>query len=68
MDNNIVLYGTGCPRCLVLEKKLMNAGISFDKNSDVDAMKELGINAVPVLAVDGQMLNFVEAVRWVNSR
>lgn len=64
---SITLYSTGCPRCNVLEKKLNQKGVSFTVNDSVDEMRELGIMAVPVLHVDGNLLEFTEAVKWVNS-
>lgn len=63
-----ILYSTGCPRCKVLEKKLESNGIAYEKNNSVDEMLELGISEVPVLSVYGQLLNFSEAVNWVNNQ
>ena len=31
-------------------------------------MSELGIDQVPVLSIDGKMLSFVEANKWINER
>jgi len=63
-----ILYSTGCPRCKVLEKKLESNGIAYEKNNSVDEMLELGISEVPVLSVYGQLLNFSEAVDWINNQ
>ena len=63
-----ILYSTGCPRCKVLEKKLESKGIAYEKNNSVDEMLELGISEVPVLNVYGQLLNFSEAIEWVNNQ
>lgn len=63
-----ILYSTGCPRCKVLEKKLESNGIAYEKNNSVDEMLELGITEVPVLSVYGQLLNFSEAVNWINNQ
>lgn len=64
----IVLYTTECPQCNVLTKKLEAKGIQFQKNMDIDEMTRLNIDAVPVLSVDGKLLAFVDAVRWVNGQ
>lgn len=64
----IILYTTECPQCNVLTKKLEAKGIQFTKSSDVDAMLELGIDAVPVLSVDGELFAFADAVAWVNAQ
>lgn len=65
--SNYVLYTTGCPKCRILEKKLNDKNIKFDVCDDVEKMKELNINSVPVLSVDGKNLAYYEAVKHVNS-
>ena len=64
----MVLYSTGCPRCKVLKSKLNAKGIYFEENNSVDDMAKLGITEVPVLSVYGQLLNFSEAIEWVNDQ
>lgn len=62
----IKLYSTGCPKCRVLEKKLAEKGIEYNLISDKDIMKEKGLNFLPVLEIDDRLLEFKEAVNWVN--
>lgn len=62
----IVLYSTGCPRCTVLKSKLNSKHIAFDEVNDVDQMEQIGISTVPWLSVNGELLEFADAVRWVN--
>ena len=64
----IILYSTNCPKCKILEKKLTEKNIKFTKNNNVIEMSELGIDQVPVLSIDGKMLSFVEANKWINER
>ena len=64
----IVVYSTGCPKCGVLERKLNEKGISYEMCMDVDNMLGLGITSVPVLDVDGEMMDFQEAVKWINEQ
>ena len=66
-NQRIVLYSTGCPKCGVLERKLNEAGITYSTSADVKKMEELGIKFVPVLSVDGKLLEFGEAVKWINN-
>lgn len=63
----VTLYTTGCSRCTVLEKKLDSKQIHYRKEEDTNLMLEKGIKSVPVLEVQGQRLNFLEAVQWVNN-
>ena len=67
-SENVILYSTGCPQCNVLTKKLDTKGIKYAKNDNVDDMVALGIDAVPVLSVDGKLLEFSAAVQWVNAQ
>lgn len=64
----VTLYTTGCSRCTVLEKKLDTKQIHYKKEEDTNLMLEKGIKSVPVLEVQGQRLNFLEAVQWVNNQ
>lgn len=66
INDNIILYSTGCPRCTVLEKKLEAKGIDFSFNNSIEEMESLGIMEVPVLYVDGERMSFSEAVSWIN--
>jgi glutaredoxin len=67
-DSLVILYSTGCPRCNVLTQKLNSKDIQYTVVSDVEEMEKKGIETVPVLEVDGQMLQFKEATDWVNGR
>lgn len=66
MDQKIILFSTGCPKCNVLKKKLNAAGIEYDEVNDVDAMNKLGIDSVPMLKVDDKLLSYIDAVKYIN--
>lgn len=66
MEEKVTLYSTNCPKCIILEKKMKQNGIIFEKNMDVDKMIEMGIMQAPVLKVGDELLNFKQAVQWVN--
>lgn len=68
MQDNIILYSTGCPRCEVLKDKLADKEILYTENNTVDEMTALGITQVPVLSVNGTLYEFKEAVSWVNNQ
>ena len=65
---NITLYTQGCPKCLILEKKLNNKNISYKKNENIKEMLNLGLKDVPWLEVDGQMMDFNQANQWINAQ
>ena len=64
MNKEIVLYTTGCPQCKVLKQMLEKAEINYGTCEDIDVMMELGISSVPMLKVDGEMMNFQKAMQW----
>ena len=61
----VILYTTGCPMCSMLKSKLEDSGINFEINTDKEKMKELGFTKVPMLDVDGHIMDLKEALRWV---
>lgn len=61
----ITLYTTHCPKCKVIEKKLAQKGIEYTEVTDKDEMINRGFKSAPVLEVDGKMLNFGDANRWI---
>ena len=65
---NVVLYSTGCPQCMVLEKKLEMKGIPFTKSDDFTKVIEAGYKTAPVLEVEGDLMTFGEANKWINDR
>lgn len=62
---SIILYSTGCPKCVQLKMLLDSYGATYTINNSVDEMLALGFNTVPVLAVDGSYMNYGEAKNWV---
>lgn len=63
----IIFYSTGCPKCSVLRQKLENKKLEFKTVTDIDKMLELGIQSAPILSVDGELLKFSDAIKWVNN-
>ncbi len=68
MQSEIILYSTGCPRCNVIRKKLDAKNISYVVNNSVEDMESLGIANVPVLQVNGELLDFLHANQWINTK
>lgn len=64
----IVFYSTGCAKCNVLRAKLDEKGLQYDTCNDVDLMLEKGMMSAPYLEVDGEFMNFGEAVKWVGQQ
>ena len=65
----VTIYTTPtCPKCQVLKKKMADKGIEYVECQDVNKMLEMGINTVPWLEVDGELMDFGRANAWVNER
>lgn len=64
---SIILYTTHCPRCNVIEKKLQSKKLEYIEVSDVEIMKAKGFTNVPMLDVDGNIMDFSTANEWINS-
>lgn len=64
----ITLYSTHCPRCNVLKQKLIQSGITFEENNDVDLMVQRGFMSAPTLEVDNVVYDFMEAIEWIGEQ
>lgn len=64
----IKLYSTHCPQCNTLETKLQRAGIDYEICDDRDIMLQRGFKAAPMLETDEGIMNFSQAIKWVNSK
>lgn len=62
----VVLYSTHCSKCNILSTKLHNKGIEFSEINDPNVMIAKGMTSAPYLEVDGKMMDFGEANKWVN--
>ena len=65
--DKVILYSNNCPRCKILKRKLDDNKINYEIIDDVDIMIDKGLSTVPVLEINGRMLDFKDAVEWVNN-
>lgn len=68
MNQNIILYSNGCPKCRVLETKLTAKNINYVKNENVSEVADMGFQSLPILKVDDNYLGFADANNWVNGQ
>ena len=64
----IKLYTIHCPQCNVLKKKLDIAGISYTLIDDENWLRENGYDKFPILEVDGNQMNYIQAINWLKER
>lgn len=63
-----ILHTTDCPKCKVLEAKLQEKKIEYITNNNLKELIERGIRTAPILEVDGVLMEFSDAVKWVNNQ
>lgn len=65
----IILYSTNCPKCNILEKKLIQKELDFNLITDFDKkeMMKKGFLAAPILVVDDEYMDFSTANNWINN-
>lgn len=63
---SVILYSTGCPKCTILKTKMDSKNIKYETVSDVDLMQQKGFMTLPMLEVDGDVMEFGDAIRWLN--
>lgn len=64
----VILYEHGCPRCKVLKTKLDQKNIQYEDITDVEVMKSKGFEDAPKLEVNGAVMNFSDAVKWIGEQ
>lgn len=65
---NVTLYSTGCPQCVMLKDKLIQKGIAYTEETDVNVMKNLGMTRVPMLEVDNELMDVSKALAWIKEQ
>lgn len=68
MNQFIVYCRPSCFRCKHLKSMLTQNDISFIEEYNIDIMDEKGIDHVPMLEVDGALLNYDEALEWIEKK
>lgn len=66
----MILYTTNCAKCNVLEKKLIEKKLDFDREEIYNPEKfiDLGLYEAPILYTnDNLYLNFSQAIEYINS-
>ena len=64
----IKLYTNHCRKCEILTAKLKEKNIAFDVEDNAEVLLSRGFDFMPMLEVDGRLLNYGEAVKYVNAQ
>ena len=65
INSPATLYTSGCGKCIVLERKLKDAGIPFKKETNLNKLIDNGIMNLPVLEVNGELYDFSRALKFI---
>lgn len=65
---DVVMYSTNCPKCNVLEKKMRIKNIKYEVVTDLDVIENKRFMSMPMLEVDGKILDFRQAISWVDEQ
>lgn len=63
----IKLYTNHCRKCEILAAKLNEKNVNFEVVDNEEILVNLGFDFMPVLEVDGERLEYINAINYVNS-
>ena len=63
----VTLYTTHCPKCMMLEALLKKQNIKYSIIDDKDVMIDKGFTSAPNLEVNGEILDYVTAMKWIKN-
>jgi len=61
----MILYSNGCPKCNILQKKLEEKGLVFEKTDNLEVIILKGFRTAPVLYNGKEFLDFGKAIKWI---
>lgn len=61
----MILYTTHCPKCSILKTKLDEAGLEYEMITDIETIAGKGFRTVPMLEIDGKILDFAQAIKYI---
>lgn len=66
MGKQIILYSSpSCPKCKILERKLVEKGIEFKKTYELEEIQARKFYSLPVLQSDEDFLTYAEAYQKI---
>ena len=68
MYMEVVLYTIHCPACKILEEQLQKKKINYKVVDDTNTIMKKGINRVPMLEVDGDLMDYGQAWKWTEAQ
>jgi glutaredoxin len=63
----IKFYSNGCPKCRILKHKLTEKGLEYEETDETKPLKDKGILSFPATEIKGEILDYYNSVKYVNS-
>lgn len=65
----VKLYSTHCPQCIMLENMLKQKKVKYELvKTTMENVEAMGYSSVPLLEVDGKIMNFNEGMSWARKQ
>lgn len=61
----MILFSNGCPKCKILKQKLDQKNVVYEECNDMDVMLSKGFMSMPILEVNGEIKDYLNAVNWL---
>lgn len=66
-DMRIILYSNHCPKCEMMKKMLDMKNISYDIFDNEDEMIKMGFSSMPMISIDGKIMDFSDGISWIKN-
>lgn len=68
MNSKVILYEHGCVNCLKLKERLDAKNIQYEDVTDLEVMRSKGFIYAPMLEVDGTIMGYKDAIKWIGEQ
>ena len=66
--DKLIFFSTHCPKCKALEMLLKKKNIEYEEHNNIQEMLKLGLQSAPGLMVNGKVMEFSAAVKWIKEQ
>ena len=64
----VQFYTINCPACDILEQRLKDTNIPYERIDDIKLIQKEGIFQLPMLKVEGKILTYKQALDWLKEQ
>ena len=63
----VILYSNHCHKCEMMKKMLDMKNISYDIFDNEDEMIKMGFSSMPMVSIDGKIMDFSDGISWIKN-